>query len=117
MRGVIKRFRPAYRLKEYGMGFFDRFNKGSELAKYRKALEYLEQCGEFNEAKFREVNRIAGGLYSEKKIKNFIMSNQIVSMTHSLAGLGSVNYAMDAAKSAMRSDLKKEIEKLEKVES
>ena len=42
----------------------------SILNKYRAGLSYLEGCGEFDEAKFRELNSIIGNKYSEADIEN-----------------------------------------------
>ena len=45
----------------------------AQLAKhYRQAIAYLDRCGEFNEQKLREVNRIAGGQLREGDIQDFV---------------------------------------------
>ena len=43
--------------------------KKSILTQYREGLAYLDSCGPFNEAKFREFNRITGNRFSEADIQ------------------------------------------------
>lgn len=42
---------------------------GSILDQYRAGLAYLDGCGAFDEAKFREFNRVTGGRFSEGDIQ------------------------------------------------
>ncbi|MFV0400028.1 MAG: DUF805 domain-containing protein [Oscillospiraceae bacterium] len=42
----------------------------SILDQYRAGLSYLDSCGAFDEAKFREYNRISGNRFSEGNIQN-----------------------------------------------
>lgn len=42
------------------------------MERYLKALAYLTGCGSFDEAQFREMNRIAGGIFTEEEMQKQI---------------------------------------------
>jgi len=46
----------------------------NRLERYREALTYLDRCVTFNEASFREFNRIAGNIFSDEDITHHIWS-------------------------------------------
>lgn len=94
------------------MGFFDRlFGKKEtrdgkaasprQLAKwYREGLTYLDRCGPLDEAKFSELNRITGGMFSESQIRNFIAQSAMMLPSERDHG------GMDAVKNLIRETLK-----------
>ena len=51
---------------------------GNPLTDYKRALAYLDSCGSFDERKFREANRIAGGLLSESDIQMMLAQSQMI---------------------------------------
>lgn len=51
---------------------------GSILTQYRAGLSYLDNCGAFDEAKFREFNRIAGSRFSESDIQTQLSNSRMM---------------------------------------
>jgi hypothetical protein len=41
-----------------------------QVASFRKALEYIDNCGDFTFEKFREADRIAGGTMTESEARS-----------------------------------------------
>ena len=50
----------------------------SILDKYRMGLSYLDKCETFDEAKFREFNRITGNRFSDTDIETHLMSAKLM---------------------------------------
>ena len=48
------------------------------LENYKKALAYLDTCGPLDEAKFREMNRLAGSKFTEPDIQGFLGQAKLV---------------------------------------
>ncbi|MCL2107677.1 MAG: hypothetical protein FWH26_11565 [Oscillospiraceae bacterium] len=48
------------------------------LDRYREALSYLDRCGPFDEAKFREFNRLTGNMFSEADVQNQLRNAQLM---------------------------------------
>lgn len=79
-------------------------NKPSILVRYRAALSYLDGCGNFDESKLRECNRISGDMFSESDIQNQLKSAQMM-----IRG-------MEEVKSVLRNSLVEAISVFEKLE-
>lgn len=52
------------------------------MERYLKALAYLTGCGPFDETKFREMNRLAGGIFTEEE-----MQKQIAQANMTIGGM------------------------------
>lgn len=76
----------------------------SILEKYRAGLSYLDGCGTFDEAKFREFNRITGNRFSEADIQT-----QLCNAQKMIKG-------MEEVKSVLRSSMAEGISTFEKLE-
>ncbi|MCL2071930.1 MAG: hypothetical protein FWH07_06840 [Oscillospiraceae bacterium] len=48
------------------------------LDRYREALSYLDRCVTFDEAKFREFNRLTGNMFSEADVQNQLRNAQLM---------------------------------------
>ena len=55
------------------------------LEQYREGLAYLDSCGPFDEAKFREFNRIIGNRFSENDIQSQLRNASM--MTDGMEGV------------------------------
>lgn len=73
------------------------------LAKYRDGLGFLDSCGDFDEGKFREFNRIVGNRFSEADIRQQLDNGRM---------LGSMN----EIKKLLRSSTVEAIETFEQLE-
>lgn len=76
----------------------------SILVKYRAGLLYLDRCERFDEAEFRELNRMIGDRFSEADIKTQLGNAQLM-----MGG-------MDDLKKILRSNIVEAIHVFEKVE-
>ena len=56
----------------------DNKKPASILDKYRAGLSYLDGCGAFDEAKYREFNRITGNRFSDVEIANQLRSAELM---------------------------------------
>jgi len=52
--------------------------KARILEEYRAGLSYLDECGAFDEAKFREFNRITGNRFSNADIENQLRNAKLM---------------------------------------
>ncbi len=93
------------------MGLFSRkpkaeaaVKKTSILDKYRAGLQYLDSCGSFDEAKFREFNHITGDKFSEADIQTQLGNARLM-----------MN-GMDGVKQSLRSAMVEGISMFEEVE-
>lgn len=57
---------------------YDGQAKTSILDKYRMGLSFLNGCGEFDEAKFREFNHIIGNRFSDTDIENQLRNAKLM---------------------------------------
>ena len=80
------------------------FRKKTILDRYREALAYLDNCGTFNETKFREFNRITNNQFSEAEIVNQLRNAQFM-----MGG-------MEDLKNVLRSTMIEAISTFEKLE-
>jgi hypothetical protein len=72
---------------------------GNPLTDYKRALAYLDSCGPFDERKFREANRIAGGLLSESDVQMMLAQSQMIMPSAGRPG------GMDFIKAQVRENL------------
>ena len=103
------------------MSLFDRFKKNKAkpsgvgrttvsakpktiLDKYRDGLAYLDSCGTFDEAKFREFNRITGNRFSEADIQSQLNNARMM-----------IN-GMEGVRQSLRSAMAEGISAFEKLE-
>ncbi len=74
------------------------------LEQYRAGLSYLNRCGPFDEAKFREFNRITGEPFSEADIQTQLRNARGMIM------------GMEEVKNALHASMAEGIRTFEKLE-
>jgi len=92
------------RIKAATAGANNNAKSTSILDKYRAGLSYLDGCESFDEAKFREFNRIAGNRFSEADIQTQLKNSELM-----LKG-------MEEVKQVLRSNMVEAINTFEKLE-